>query len=148
MKEIVTPEMRRQRQAHYCNHPGGTRHGGIDALWRVDLSAQRVRINDKLLPSVFFRIISRWPSSTPTWPAAIPANQWMLQYEWFATHALFTAETLLVLVGDDPRWKSSIAFIVRQHRGYLEHGHFICGNFSSGFVTYVKSQIKDLKCAR
>ena len=70
------------------------------------------------------------------------------EYEWFATHALFTAETLSVLVGDDPRWKSSIAFIVRQHRGYLEQGHFICGNFSSEFVTYVKSQIKDLKCAR
>ena len=70
------------------------------------------------------------------------------QYEWFATNALFTAETLFVLVGDDPRWKNSIAFIVRQHRGYLEDGHFICGNFSSGFVTYVTDEIKDLKCAR
>ena len=44
--------------------------------------------------------------------------------------------------------ESSIAFIVRQHRGYLEQGHLVCDNFSSEFVTYVKSQIKDLKCAR
>jgi len=29
----------------------------------------------------------------------------------------------------DPRWKSSIAFILRQHRGYVEQDHFICGNF-------------------
>ena len=70
------------------------------------------------------------------------------EYEWFATHALFTAETLWVLVGDDPRWKRSIAFILRQHRGYLEQGHFVCGNFSAEFVTYVKNQIKGLKCAR
>ena len=44
--------------------------------------------------------------------------------------------------------EDSIAYILRQHRGYLEQGHFICGNFSSEFVTYVKSQVKDLKCAR
>ena len=38
------------------------------------------------------------------------------RYEWFATHALFTAETLWSLVGNDPRWQSSIAAILRQHR--------------------------------
>ena len=69
------------------------------------------------------------------------------RYEWFATHALFTAETLSLLVGDDPRWKSSIDFIVRQHRGYLEQGHFVCDSFSAEFVTYVKNQVKNLKCA-
>jgi hypothetical protein len=69
------------------------------------------------------------------------------RYAWFATHALFTAETLWGLVGDDPRWTSSISSILRQHRGYLEQGLLVCGDFTPEFVTYMKSHIRGLKCA-
>ena len=69
------------------------------------------------------------------------------RYAWFATHALFTAETLWGLVGDDPRWTSSIASILRQHRGYLEQGLLVCGDFTPEFVTYMKSHMRELKCA-
>ena len=56
------------------------------------------------------------------------------KYGWFATHALFTAETLWGLVGNDPRWEKAIDAILRQHRGYLEQGVFPCGDYSREFV--------------
>ena len=70
------------------------------------------------------------------------------RYEWFATHALFTAETLRDQVGDDPRWERAIAAILRQHHGYLVQGGFACGDYSPGFVDYIKTKVPDLKCAR
>jgi hypothetical protein len=70
------------------------------------------------------------------------------RYEWFATHALFTAETLSGLVGDDSRWQRAIDSILRQHRGFLTEGAFACGDYSPDFVKYIKSRVPELKCAQ
>ena len=48
------------------------------------------------------------------------------QYAWFATHALFTAETLWSLKGRDRQWESTILFVLRPHRHYLERGALPC----------------------
>ena len=147
MKENVTPEMRRQRQAHYATILGAAVTAG-SMLFGV-LTYQRSAANQRQAGSL--NILNDYLKMTvehPDLASRDPGQPVDAEYEWFATHALFTAETLWVLVGDDPRWTRSIAFILRQHRSYLEQGHFICGNFSSEFVTYVKNQIKDLKCAR
>ena len=147
MKENVTPEMRRQRQAHYATILGAAVTAG-SMLFGV-LTYQRSAANQRQAASLgILQDYLKMAVEHPNLASRDPGQAVDAEYEWFATHALFTAETLSVLVGDDPRWKSSIAFIVRQHHGYLDQGHFICGNFSSEFVTYVKTQVKDLKCAR
>lgn len=69
------------------------------------------------------------------------------KYNWFAMHALFSAETLWSLVGDDAKWHKAIDSILRQHRGYLEQGVFVCDDFQSGFVEYLKNRLPTLKCA-
>jgi hypothetical protein len=69
------------------------------------------------------------------------------RYGWFATHALFTAETLWGLVGNDPRWERAVASILRQHHGYLEQGVFPCGDFTPEFVKYLQTRVRTLKCA-
>ena len=69
------------------------------------------------------------------------------EYVWFVTNAIFTAETLWTLVGDDPRWTSSISSILRQHIHYLDSGVFVCNEFSNEFVTYTKTRVPGLKCA-
>ncbi len=69
------------------------------------------------------------------------------RYEWFATHALFTAETLSGLFGEDPRWERAIDSILREHRSYLVQGAFACGDYSPSFVKYIQSRIPELKCA-
>jgi len=40
------------------------------------------------------------------------------RYEWFATHAVFTAETLWTQVESDRPWRGTIDFILRQHRDF------------------------------
>ena len=69
------------------------------------------------------------------------------KYGWFAMHALFTAETLWDLVGNDPRWERAIDGILRQHRGYLEQGVFSCADYSREFVKYLQMRVRTLKCA-
>ena len=70
------------------------------------------------------------------------------RYEWFATHALFTAETLWGLVGSDARWERAIDSILGQHRAYLGQGSFACADYTPGFVTHIQNRIPELKCAR
>jgi len=70
------------------------------------------------------------------------------KYGWFATHALFTAETLWTLVGSDDKWQNTITFVLRQHRGYLEAGVLSCDAFQAEFVEYMKARIPELKCDR
>ena len=69
------------------------------------------------------------------------------RYQWFATHALFTAETLWNLVGKDPRWQRAIDSILRQHRSLLVQGDFVCGDYTPDFVKYIRDRIRELKCA-
>jgi hypothetical protein len=71
-----------------------------------------------------------------------------VSYSWFATHALFTAETLWTLVGSDRRWQSSIEFVVRQHRDYLQQGTLPCDVFQPKFVEYIRDKFPELKCGQ
>ena len=67
------------------------------------------------------------------------------KYKWFATHALFTAETLWRLEGDDENWQRAINSIIRQHRGYLEQGAFPGDDFQPEFVNYLRKRVSGLK---
>jgi len=68
------------------------------------------------------------------------------RYSWFATHALFTAETLWTLVGSDKKWQNTITFVLHQHRGYLEGGALSCDAFQPEFMRYMKGNVPELKC--
>ena len=69
------------------------------------------------------------------------------QYAWFAAHALSTAQTLRILVGHQADWQRSINAIVRQHRGYLQSGAFVCDDFSPEFVNYLRERVAGVRCA-
>ena len=69
------------------------------------------------------------------------------RYAWFAAHALTTAQTLRVLVGQQEDWQRAINAIVRQHRPYLTSGAFVCDDFSPAFVGYLREKVADLRCA-
>jgi hypothetical protein len=70
-----------------------------------------------------------------------------LRYVWFAAQSLTTAQTLWLLVGDQPSWQRSINAIVRQHQSYLRSGAFMCDDFSPDFVGYLRTRVAELKCA-
>jgi len=70
-----------------------------------------------------------------------------VKYVSFATHALFTAETLWRLVGEDEKWRGSIDSIIRQHRGYLKQGVLTCDEFLPEFLDYVRKRVPELQCA-
>ena len=84
----------------------------------------------------------------PDLASRLPDQPVDARYQWFATHALFTAETIWNLVGDDSRWQQAVDSILRQHRGYLVQGSFACGDYSPDFVEYVHTRVKELKCAQ
>lgn len=69
------------------------------------------------------------------------------RYAWFAAHALNTAQTLRILVGQQEDWQRAINAIVRQHRSYLRSGAFVCDDFSPEFVRYLREKVADLGCA-
>ncbi len=69
-------------------------------------------------------------------------------YNWFATHALFTAETLWRLVGRDERWENTIDFVLAQHRGYLQQGVLSCDVYQPEFLQYMKDRFPELKCGQ
>jgi hypothetical protein len=138
---------RRQRQAHYAAIVGAVVTAG-SMVFGV-LTYQRSTFQQKQAGSLgilhdYLTLAVEHPDLASRRPDQ-PINA---EYEWFVTNAMFTAETLWTLVGDDPRWSSSISSILRQHRHYLEQGVFVCDDFSQEFVTYIKSRIPGLKCAR
>ena len=69
-------------------------------------------------------------------------------YSWFATHALFTAETLWRLVGRDKQWDNTIDFVLAAHRGYLQQGVLSCDVFQPEFLQYMKERFPELKCGQ
>lgn len=69
------------------------------------------------------------------------------QYGWFAAHALTTAQTLWILVGNQVDWQRSINSIIRQHQPYLRSGAFVCDDFAPEFVSYLKEKVANLRCA-
>ena len=70
-----------------------------------------------------------------------------IRHAWFAANALFTAQTLWKLQGDDPRWERIIKAIIRDYASYLERGKLACDEYEPEFISYIKSNIPALKCA-
>jgi hypothetical protein len=85
--------------------------------------------------------------SRPDLATRAPDQPVDLQYAWFAAHAMVTAQTLWQLVGDRSDWQRSINAIIRQHETYLRSGHFVCGDFATDFVNYLRRRVPDLRCA-
>jgi hypothetical protein len=69
------------------------------------------------------------------------------KYVSFAMHALFTAETLWRLVGEDEKWQGTIDAIIRQHRGYMQQGVLACDGFLPEFLNYMRMRVPELQCA-
>lgn len=147
MQTSAQIEARRQRQAHYATILGALVTAG-SMVFGV-LTYQRSATHQRQAASL--GILQEYLKMAVEHPdlASRAAGQPLdARYEWFATNALFTAETLWGLVGDDPRWTSAITSILRQHRHYLEEGAFVCDDFSREFVTYVRSRMPGLRCAQ
>lgn len=146
MERGASLEAKRQRQAHYATIVGAAVTAGsmVFGVLTYQRSAAHQRQAESLaILQEYLKLAIEHPDlASRRRDEPVDAS-----YEWFATHALFTAETLLLLVGDDPRWTSSVASIVRQHQGYIEQGHVTCGDFTPEFVTYMRKQVQQLKCA-
>jgi hypothetical protein len=67
-------------------------------------------------------------------------------YDWFASHAFFTAETIWELAQDDPGWLRAVDAIIREHRGYLVQGAFPCGDYDPGFEAYLQKKVQGMRC--
>jgi len=69
-------------------------------------------------------------------------------YVWFATHTLFTVESIWILVGEDERWDRTLELLLRPHRAYLQKGVLGCDTFDAGFFGFLKTRFPELKCAQ
>jgi hypothetical protein len=147
MERLILSEARRQRQAHFATILGAVVTAGsmLFGLLTYQRSAADQRQTAALgVVQEYLKLAIAHPElASPSPGQAVAAR-----YTWFATHALFTAETLWGLVGDDSRWLRTIGSIMRQHRAYLMQGVMNCGDFRADFVDYVKSQIPELRCAQ
>ena len=70
-----------------------------------------------------------------------------VRHAWFAANALFTAQTLWRLQGDDPRWERIIKAIIRDFARYLQRGNLACDEYEPEFIDYIKTNVPALKCA-
>jgi hypothetical protein len=68
------------------------------------------------------------------------------RYEWFASHAYFTAETIFTLTDED-EWRNTVRGIIRLHHPYVRDGRFACEDFNPRFVEFVRSELPVFKCA-
>jgi hypothetical protein len=143
---IATPELRWQRQAHLATILGAIVTAGsmvFGVLTYQRSAAEQRQVSALGVLQEYLKLTVEHPDLASRSDDQ-PVNA---RYGWFATHALFTAETLWGLVGNDPRWERAIVSILRQHRGYLEQGVFTCGDYSPEFVKYIRTRVPALKCA-
>jgi hypothetical protein len=68
------------------------------------------------------------------------------RYEWFASQAYFTAETIFILTGDT-EWRNTVRGIVHSHHAFVRDGGFVCEDFNPRFVKFVRTELPDFKCA-
>ena len=69
------------------------------------------------------------------------------RYEWFASHAFASAETIYRLTHGDPSWDSTVTAIVQNHHGLVRDGRFACQDYSALFDTLVKRTLpQEYKC--
>ena len=147
MEKFVFSETRRQRQAHFATILGALVTAG-SMVFGV-LTYQRSAVEQRQAAALgMLQQYLELAVAHPDLASRSPDQPVDAKYDWFATHALFTAETLWGLVGDDSRWERAIDAILRQHRGYLTRGGFRCGDYTPGFVKYAQKRIPEIKCAR
>ena len=147
MDKFVLSETRRQRQAHIATILGALVTAGsmvFGVLTYQRSAAENRQASSLAMLQEYLKLAVEHPDLASRRPDQ-PVDA---RYEWFATHALFTAETLWNLVGTDPRWERAIDSILRQHRSFLAGGDFACGDYSPGFVKYIQTRVAELKCAR
>jgi hypothetical protein len=60
------------------------------------------------------------------------------RYAWFAGQALYTAQTLRTLVGDERDWQAPINLLVRNHRPFLHSTYFRPDDFDADFVDHLR----------
>ena len=61
------------------------------------------------------------------------------RYAWFAGQALYTAQTLRTLVGDERDWQRAINLLVRNHRSFMRSPHFAPNDFDQDFVDHLRT---------
>ena len=143
----VLSETKRQRQAHFATILGALVTAGsmvFGVLTYQRSAAENRQASALSMLQAYLKLAVEHPDLASGRPDQ-PVDE---RYEWFATNALFTAETLWSLVGEDPRWARAIDSILRQHRSHLVQGAFACGDYSPDFVNYIRNRIPELKCAR
>jgi hypothetical protein len=75
--------------------------------------------------------------------------------DWFASHALFTGETIYNMTDGKDGWAPTVQAIIREQQEYLISGSFDCKDYDRRFVAYIRAQIRkstegerELKCQR
>jgi len=112
--KFVLSETRRQRQAHLATILGALVTAG-SMVFGV-LTYQRSAVEHRQAASLsMLQEYLKLAVEHPDLASPRPDQPVDARYEWFATHALFTAETLWGLVGEDPRWERAIHSILREH---------------------------------
>ena len=147
MDKFVISDSKRQRQAHFATILGALVTAG-SMVFGV-LTYQRSATENRQAASLgMLQEYLKLSVEHPDLASRAPDQPADARYAWFATHALFTAETLWNLVGDDLRWQRAIDSILRQHRAYLVQGDFACADFTPEFVKYIQIRVPQLKCAQ
>ena len=147
VEKFVLSETKRQRQAHFATILGALVTAG-SMVFGV-LTYQRSATESRQAAALgMLQDYLKLAIEHPDLASRTPEQPEDARYSWFATHALFTAETLWSLVGYDARWEQAIDAILRQHHGFLVQGSFACGDYTPDFVSYVQTRVRDLKCAQ
>lgn len=78
-------------------------------------------------------------------PDSLPVDD---HYEWLASHAYFSAETIYDLTQGEAPWDSTVAAIVRYHHPLVRDGRYACHDFHPAFDSLVKRELRDeYRCA-
>jgi hypothetical protein len=145
VEKFVLSETRRQRQAHIATILGALVTAGSMVFGVLTYQRSAVEHRQAAALSMLQEYL-KLAVEHPDLASPGPDQPVDARYEWFATQALFTAETLWGLVGEDPRWQRAIDSILREHQHYLVQGAFPCGDYTPAFVTYIQSRRPALKC--
>jgi hypothetical protein len=77
-------------------------------------------------------------------PDSLPVDD---HYEWLASHAYFSAETINELTRGEAPWDSTVAAIVRYHHALVRDGRYACHDFHASFDSIVKRELgKEYRC--
>ena len=70
------------------------------------------------------------------------------KYTWFASHAVFTAESIYFLLKEDEAWKGTIKGILLNHKPFLHHQIFPCNEYGKDFVLFMQKEIDSNLCTK